>query len=199
MRDGSPMIPGQIELIPERLRITESLGRQPEIWSVFFLLSALLIVSGEEYLPPWIPGALTACGLALAGYSVWRRRNRTVLVNAGESVAVYRKGQLDLTLTRNDIVLKKPPLIVALHFGIGLGLSGVIFTAVAIACMADHGGVSADSLLILTAGLALLASFGSAAFVWFCFAHLAIPLRNSRLMAEETLLITRSQLQDLLA
>ena len=44
-----------------------------------------------------------AIGLSLAGYEIWRRRNRTVLVKDGEQIAVYRKGRLDLILAPSEI------------------------------------------------------------------------------------------------
>ncbi|MGA7643098.1 MAG: hypothetical protein WBW56_12935, partial [Syntrophobacteraceae bacterium] len=103
------MVPDRIEHVPEHQKFIEPLGGQWGIWGSFFIVVAYLILDTRKGAPlsiQWeISGISGAIGLCLAGYEIWRRRNRTVLVKDGEQIAVYRKGRIDLILAPNEITL----------------------------------------------------------------------------------------------
>ena len=119
-------MPDRIELVPEHQKFIETLGWQWGIWGSFCLFLALLIMApwkGPPLSMQWEISAISgATGLCLAGYEIWRRRNRTVLVKDGEQIAVYRKGRLDLIIAPREIILVKTGLDIILEVGIGLEL-----------------------------------------------------------------------------
>lgn len=196
------MVPDRIEHVPEHQKFIETLGGQWGIWGSFFIFLALLIMApwkGPPLPMQWqISGISGAIGLCLAGYEIWRRRNRTVLVKAGEQIAVYRKGCLDLILAPSEIILVKAGLQIILEVGVGLGAFAVLFTAIGIMeFFKNMQGSIVDSLLIMLPGLTCRASLVSAARTMFTCAHLRVPIKNRWLMAEETVLLPTSGMQEL--
>ena len=139
-----------------------------------------------------------AIGLSLAGYEIWRRRNRTVLVKDGEQIAVYRKGRLDLILASSEIIQVKAGLQIILQVGVGLGAFAVLFTVIGIMeFFRNMQGNIVDSLLIMLLGLTCGASLVSAAWTRFACAHLRVPIKDGWFMAEETVLLPISRMQEL--
>lgn len=187
--------------MPERGKVVETLGWQPGIWGALFLVTAFLIVvsAGRPLLLiEWqISGGAAVLGLSLAGYEVWRRRNRTVLVKDGGHIAVFRKGRLDLTISPDEIRIVKAELLIMLKVGVPLGACAAAFTAIGIMGILEAEALNADNLIILSLGLACGASLVSAAWTRFFRVHLRVPVRGSRWLAEETVLVPFSRLKEL--
>ncbi|MGO9416635.1 MAG: hypothetical protein ACLP51_16070 [Syntrophobacteraceae bacterium] len=196
------MVPDRIENVPEHQKFIEPLGGQWGIWGSFFIVVAYLILDTRKEAPlsiQWeISGISGAIGLCLAGYEIWRRRNRTVLVKDGEQIAVYRKGRIDLILAPNEITLAEAGLHIILQVGGGLGVCAVLFTAIGITeFFRNMQGNIADYLIILMMGLTCWASLFATAWTRFACAHLRVPIKNGRLMVEETVLLPSSRMQEL--
>jgi len=191
----------QLMHVPERHKVVETLGWQPGIWGGFFIVEACLFSLACKWplttLEWEILGGSTALGLGLVGYEVWRRRNRTVLVRDGEHIAVFRRGILDLSLAPREITHVKAGLDIMLKVGVPLAVCMVIFTALGIMGLLRDKAVAADNLIILSLGLACGASLASAAWTRFSFAHLRVPIKGSRWLAEETVLVPSSRLREL--
>lgn len=198
----NPAPPNSAELLltPDHRKVVETLGLQPGIWGALFLAVACAFAfhgSGPSGREAWIwvaiPGAL---GLALAGYEVWRRGNRTVLVRMGERIAVYRRGHFDLMVAPAEIATEKMPLHVMLKIGVPLGLAGVIFSAIGIVELSRRRSWAIDDLLILYMGLTCWASLASALWIRFSCRNLRVPIKGSRWLAEETVLVDPSRLRE---
>jgi len=188
--------------VPERCRVAETLGWQPGIWGVLFLLVACVFGlggKGPTTAVEWaISGSSAALGLGLTGYEAWRRRNRTVLVKDGERIAVFRKGRLDLVIDPGEVTLVKAELFVMLRVGVPLGLAAVLFTSIGIVSVMRDEPVT-DGLVILSLGVACWASLASAAWTRSACRHLRVPIKGSRWLAEETVLVPRSRMKELFA
>lgn len=188
-----------IDLVPEHRRVVETLGWQPGIWGCFFIVVGCLFAL--ECKPPlsvleWeILGLLAAAGLGLAAWELRRRKARTVLVRDGEFISVYHKGRLDSTVDPEDITLIKADLPVMLKIGAPLALCAVGFTAVGLIMLLRDRAADAGSLSVLALGLASGASFACAAWTRFFRCHLRVPVKGSWWQAEETVLVTPSQLK----
>jgi hypothetical protein len=191
----------QLMHIPERQKVVETLGWQPGIWGGFFIVEACLFSLACKWpltaLEWEILGVSTALGLVLVGYEVWRRRNRTVLVRDGKHIAVFRKGLLDLTLAPNEITRVKAGLVIMLEIGVPLGACAIIFATIGITGLLRDKAVTADNLMILFLGLACGASLASAVWTRFSCAHLWVPIKGSRWLAKETVLVPSSRLKEL--
>ncbi len=140
---------------------------------------------------------MAAAGLGLAGYDLWRRKNCTVLVRDGEYIAVYRKGRLDLTLAPEEIGLEKADPVVMLKVGLPLAVCAVGFTVIGIMMLLRDRIVDAGSLSILALGFACGASLACAAWTRFRRCHLRVPVKGSRWLAQETVLVPPSRLKEL--
>lgn len=195
------MVLDSIEHVPEHQKVVETLGAQWGIWGAFFIAVVCLIAlpAKRSLLPvEWeILGVSGALGLGLAGYEIWRRRNRTVLVKDGEGIAVFRKGRLDLTVAPGEIKQVKAGLPLMLKVGAGLGMCAAIFTAIGMmGLLRDKKGI-ADNLIILFMGFTCWASLIAAAWTRFSCAHLRVPIKGGRLLVEETVLVPSSRLKEL--
>lgn len=177
----------------------EILGWQPGIWGALFLLVACMFVlpgKGPSIaLEWWISGVSAALGLVLAGYEVWRRRNRTVLVREGGQIAVFRRGRRDMILDPGEISVEKADIVLMLKIGIPLAVCAAMFGGVGVMGLLRDEAAKADNLMILCLGLACGASLLSAAWTRFSCAHLRVPVRGSRWLAEETVLVPPSRLK----
>ena len=193
--------PEQLVFVPEHRRVVETLGLQPGIWGCFFVVVGCLFAL--ECKPPlsvleWeILGFLAVAGLGLAAWELVRRRARTVLVRDGEYIAVYRKDRLDMTLDPEDISLVKADILVMLKVGVPLGVCAVGFTVIGLTMLLRDRSMDAGSLSALALGLACGTSFACAVWTSFRRCHLRVPVRGSRWLAEETVLVTPSQLKRL--
>ena len=191
----------QLIYTPERYEVVETLGWQPGIWGALFIVVAFLFAfPAKSFLSAIelvISGASAVLGLCLTGYEVHRRRNRTVLVRDSESIAVFRKGRLDMTLASGEIIIVKAGPVIMLKIGIPLGVCAAAFAAIGIIGILRDKAVNADNLIILSLGLACGASLASAAWTRFSFAHLRVPVKGSRWLAEETVLVPNSRLKEL--
>lgn len=191
----------QLVYVPEHRRVTEAPGWQPGIWGCFFIVVGLFIAL--ECKPPlsvleWeILGSLAAAGLGLAAWEFRRRRGRSVLVRDGERIAVYRKGRLDMVLDPGDIRLVKADLVVMLKVGVPLLVCAIGFTAIGVVMLLRDRTVDAGSLSSLALGLACAASLASAAWTRFYRCQLRVPVKGSWWLAEETVLVSPSQLKEL--
>ncbi len=187
--------------VPERRRVGESLGLQPGIWGALFILVACVFGlggNGPSNAVEWaISASSAALGLGLIGYEVRLRRNRTVLVRDGEQIAVFRKGRLDLILAPDAITRVTAGLSVMLQIGVPLGSCAAVFTAIGVSGLVRDSSGTADNLVILSLGLACGASLASAAWTRFSFCHLRVPVKDSRWLAEETVLIPLSRMKEL--
>jgi len=174
---------------------------QPGIWGALFLLVACLLAlggAGHANAGEWQISAVSAAlGLGLTGYEVWRRKNRTVLVKDGELIAVFRKGRLDLVLAPGAVTRVKAGPVLMLQVGIPLGLCAAAFTSIGILGLLRDGSGTGDSLAILALGLGCGASLASAAWTRFSCWHLRVPVKGSRWLAEETVLVPRSRIREL--
>lgn len=191
----------QLALVPEDRRVVETMGWQPGIWGCFFMIVGLSFAL--ECKPPlsaleWeILGSLGAAGLGLAAWEFRRRRGRSVLVRDGGRIAVYRRGRLDMVLDREDIRLVKADLVVMLKVGVPLLVCAIGFTATGLVMFSRDRILDAGSLSSLALGLACGASLTSAAWTRFRRCHLRVPVKGSWWLAEETVLVSPSQLREL--
>ena len=195
------MVPDRIEHVPEHQKFIETLGWQWGIWGSFFIILALLIMApwkGPPLSMQWEISAISgAIGLCLAGYEIWRRRNRTVFVKDGEQIAVYRKGNLDVIVAPREIIQVKTGLEIILEVGVGLGAFAVLFTAIGIMeFFRNRQGSIVDCLLIMLPGLTCGASLVSAAWTIFGCAHLRVPIKGRRFTAQETVLLPASRMHE---
>jgi predicted membrane protein len=198
------LIADQLALLPERLQFATRFGWQPTIWGALLLAVAATIAPRHPLAATALEGELTAAagvaGLLLIGYEIWRRRNRTVLVKDGGQIAVYRKRSFDFRVEIEDITPgAKPPLFIMMKIGVPLALAGVFLSALGIDMLLRERRLSADALLVLCFGLACLASLVSAAWVHFRYTHLSVPVRVSRLKANETVRLKPAEAAELLA
>jgi hypothetical protein len=190
----------QLKYIPKRDMVAETFGWQPGIWGALFIATACVFVPhGDKSLHDalWLifgPSALL--GLVLIGYEIWRRRNRTVLVKNGESISVFRKGLLDLTLAPIEITRIKTDFHTTLMIGVPLGVCTVLFAAIGIANILRNEVQSNDNMLILFLGLVCGASLASAAWTNFFCSHLRVPIKGSK-WKEESVLVKSSRLKEL--
>jgi len=202
MARGAGSATEQLNTVPAQMQFAERLGWQPAIWGALLLLVAAAFVprrAAPAATIEWeIAGVCALVGLLLLGYEIRRRRNRTVLVRDGGQIAVYRKGRLDLVLAREEIRQGvKPGLILMLKVGVPLAVCGAGLCGVALTGLMRNPKHDSDSLLILVSGLACWASLTSAAWVQFRYVHLRVPVRGSKLMAEETVLLSPAQGEEL--
>jgi hypothetical protein len=195
------MVLDDIELIPEQQKVAEALGGQYGIWGAFFIaVACLMTVPGGGPTVPliWvIAGSSGVLGLGLSGYEIWRRRNRTVLVRDGDHIAVFRKGSLDLILTPDEITLVKPGLALMLKIAVCLGMVALMFTAIGIRGLLQDQEGGVDHVIILSLGLTAGFSLAAAARTRFFFRHLGVPIKGSRWLAEETVLVPSRLLKEL--
>ncbi|MCJ7663887.1 MAG: hypothetical protein MUO24_06565 [Desulfobacterales bacterium] len=191
----------QLIHVPERHKVVETLGWQPGIWGGLFIVVGCLFSLNCKWpltaLEWEILGPSTALGLGLVGYEVWRRRNRTVLVRDGEHIAVFRRGLLDLTIAPSEITRVQAGLDIMLKVGVPFGVCAIIFTTLGIMGLLRDKAVTADNLIILSLGLACWASLASAAWTRFSCAHLWVPIKGSKWLAKETVLVPSSRLKEL--
>jgi hypothetical protein len=191
----------QLIQCPERHKVVETLGWQPGIWGTFFIAAAcLLILPARRPLISleWqMAGGSALIGVILVAYELRRRRNRTVLVREGANIKVFRKGRLDLTLTPGEITIVNADIVTMLKIGLPLGLSAALFSAIGITGILKSGALTVDDLIILCLGLACGASLASAAWTRFTCSHLRVPIKGSRWLVEETILVPASRLKEL--
>lgn len=182
----------QLSYVPERYQVVETFRWQPGIWGVLFIFVACVLVLTSTWPLTaiiWeisVPSA--ALGFVLVSYEFWRRKNPTVLVKDGELIAVFRKGHLDLTLAPCEIKHMKAGLDIMIKIGIPLGACAVAFIFVGVLC---------KDPITMALGLACGASLASAAWTRFSCAHLRVHIKDSRWLAEETVLIPSSRLKEL--
>jgi len=188
-----------LELVPECRRVPETFGLQPGIWGSALILSGILIA-------PWslgphavaqiaIPAFLLTLGMALTGYEIRRRRNRTVLVKDDERFAIYRKGRLDRILVPGEIRTIEADFVSMLQIGIPLGLAGLLFTVLGIDVSVRDKSLR-EGGVILSFGVACWASLASAAWTRYACRHLRIPVRGKKWF-EESVLVHRSRIREL--
>ncbi len=92
----------------------------------------------------------------------------------------------------------KTGLDIILEVGVGLGAFAVLFTAIGIMeFFRDRQGSIVDCLLIMLPGLTCGASLVSAAWTIFACAHLRVVIKGRRFMAQETVLLPTSRMQEL--
>ena len=100
--------PPQQTLVPRNELVVGSLGWQFGTWGAFLVIvAAWMSVQSDNALGLKRPVTLVALvgGLAMIGYELRRRRNRTALCVRGPAVGIYRGGALALAATRDQIVL----------------------------------------------------------------------------------------------
>jgi hypothetical protein len=194
-------VPDLLFHIPEQDKFVETFGWQPGIWGGFCLVSAILfaIPAQSPFLPLalWITAGAAFAGFCLTGYEVRRRRNRTVLVIDSGKIAVYRHGALDLVLELAEVTVVRADLVTMVKIGVPLAIAALLFAAIGVIGLLRDEAAVIDNLIILSLGLACFGSLASAAWTRFRCAHLRVPLKGSRWMAEETVLIPVSRLPEL--
>ena len=84
-----------------------------------------------------------------------------------------------------------------LRIGIPLGACGLAFTLIGIMVLMREKAVSSDSLIILSLGIVCWVSLAGAAWTRFSYTHLRVPVKGSRWLAEETVLIPNARLNEL--
>jgi hypothetical protein len=192
-----------LDHIPESLKVTKTFGFQWGIWGGFLIVVLCLMLAGSTGLPGVfqieIYVSLLVVGGSFIAWELVRRRNPTVLVRQGGMVGVYRKGRCDIVVACEQIRCEKIDLVIVLKIGAPLLICTVLFVAVAAAIIQDEKRITADTVIMLSFGLALGASLASAAWTTFFRKHLRVPVKGSRWLAEETVLVTREQCRDLLS
>ncbi len=139
-----------------------------------------------------------AGGVSIA-WETMRRRHPTVLVRQDGMIAVYRKRYGDAVVSRDRVRCERIDLIIIVKVGVPLLMCTILFTAIAVAIMGDEKRITAETLILLSFGLALGASLVSAAWTTFFRKHLRVPVEGSRWIAEQTVLVTREQCKRLFA
>ncbi|MEN6465116.1 MAG: hypothetical protein ABFD62_08050 [Syntrophaceae bacterium] len=181
--------------------MVETLGWQPGIWGGFFLVTGILILS-ESRLPLStvkleLLGVVFFVGVVLACWQMMMHRNRTVLVRDNGLIQVFRKRRFDMALDPEEIGLEKADFILMLKIGVPLLMCAAIFIAVGGTMVWEDKTANADNLCILALGVASGASLVSASWTRFFRRHLRVPVKNSRWLAEETVLVSPSQYRHL--
>jgi len=190
-----------LDYVPEHRRVVETLGWQPGIWGGFFLVVGILILS-ESRLPLStvtleLLGVVFFVGVVLACWQIRMHRNRTVLVRDNGVIEVFRKRRLDMVVDPEEIGLEKADFILMLKIGIPLLMCAAIFIGVGGTMLWEEKKANADIFCILSLGLASGVSLASAAWTRFFRRHLRVPVKNSRWLAEETVLVSPSQYRHL--
>lgn len=187
--------------IPEHHKVTETLGWQPGIWGAFFLVVGCLFAFECKWplkILEWeIIGILAVPGFVLVGYEIWRRRNRTVLVKESGRILVFRKGGLDITVAPEEVRREEADLSVMLKIAIPLGLCMIGFTAIGIIDLIRERAADAGTLSMLSLGITCGLSLASAVWTRYFRCNLRVPVRGSKWLAEETVLVTPAQLKEL--
>jgi drug/metabolite transporter (DMT)-like permease len=140
-----------------------------------------------------ILGALFFVGIALALWQAFMHRNRTVLVREDGLIQVFRKRRLDMVVAAQDIRLEKADIIVMVKIGAPLAIAATLFLAVGITMLWRERTIDSGTLSVLALGVASGVSLASAAWTTFFRRHLRVPVRNSRWLAEETVLLSAGQ------
>jgi hypothetical protein len=186
-----------LDYVPEDRRVVGTLGWQAGIWAAFFLLVGCFILAGSKSPPGLVMmeilGAVFFVGLALALGQAFMHRNRTVLVRQDGLIQVFRKRRLDMVLSAEDIRLEKADIIVMLKIGAPLAIAAALFLAVGITMLWRERTIDSGTLSVLALGVASGVSLASAAWTTFFRRHLRVPVRNSRWLAEETVLLSARQ------
>jgi hypothetical protein len=190
-----------LDYVPEHRRVVETLGWQPGIWGGFFLVVGILILS-ESRLPLstitlQLLGVVFFVGVILACWQMAMHRNRTALVRDNGLIQVFRKRRLDMVVDPEEIGLEKADFVLMLKIGVPLLMCAAGFIAVGGTMLWEGKRANADNLCILALGLASGASLASASWTRFFRRHLRVPVKNSRWLAEETVLVSPSQYRHL--
>lgn len=188
-----------LDYVPEDRRMVESLGWQPGIWASFFLLVGSIILA-ESKSPPdlvmmEILGVVFFAGLALALWQAVMHRNRTVLVRQDGMIQVFRKRRLDMVVAAQEIRLEKVNIVAIVKIGAPLAIAAALFLALGLAMLWKDRAANSGSLSALALGLVSTASLVSAFWTRFFRRHLLVPVRKSRWLAEETVLLSVKQLK----
>ncbi|HNT44703.1 MAG TPA: hypothetical protein PKN85_09580 [Syntrophorhabdaceae bacterium] len=186
-----------LDYVPEDRRVAESLGWQPGIWASFFLLVGCIILA-ESKSPPdlvmmEILGVVFFAGLVLALWQAVMHRNRTVLVRQDGMIQVFRKRRLDMVVAAQEIRLEKVDIVAIIKIGAPLAIAAALFLALGLAMLWKDRAANSGSLSALALGLVSTASLASAFWTRFFRRHLLVPVRNSRWLAEETVLLSVKQ------
>ena len=192
-----------LDHVPESLKVTETFGFQWGIWGGFLIVVLCLMFAGSTGVPTVfqveIYVSLLVVGGSFIAWELRRRLNPTVLVKQGGTIGVYRKGGCDIVVACGQIRCEKIDLVIVLKIGAPLLICTVLFAAVAVAIIQDEKKITADTMIILSFGLSLGASLACAAWTTFFRKHLRVPVKGSRWLAEETVLVTGEQCRELLS
>jgi hypothetical protein len=177
--------------------VVENLGWQPGIWASFFLVLSLFLIAECSVSPTLFTmealGVVLFVGLALALWQVAMHRRRTVLVRDGGMIQVFRKRRLDMVLAEEKIRLVRVDIVVMMKVGAPLLIAAALFFAVGITMLWRDGMIDPGALGVLALGVTAAASLASACWTIFFRRHLRVPVRNSRWIAEETVLVSPRQ------
>lgn len=192
-----------LDHIPESRRITGTFGFQGGTWGIFFIVVLILMLAGSGKPPTLFEMEIyIVLFIAGAGSIAWetaRRRHPTVLVEQDGMIAVYRKRYGNIVVSRDRVRCEKVDLIIIIKIGAPLLMCTILFTAIAVAIIGDEKRITAETLILLSFGLALGASLMSAAWTTFFRKRLLVPVEGSRWIAEQTVLVPRGQCKRLFA
>jgi len=180
--------PIRIELIPNEQKVVESLGLQPAIFGALLIIVASVFPLVDSHDRGDIENAILAvmgvCGLGLLYYELRRRRNKAVLVRAGDVIALFRGRVLIRTCRPEEIKSHHMPLATFLTIFIPILLFAVGFFLFAVIDTLEPGYRMLNALCCL----AMLAS--SASFFWtrfFCD-ELLLPGRKKQFFLDTVLI-----------
>jgi len=140
-----------------------------------------------------ILGVVFFAGLVLALWQAVMHRNRTVLVRQDGMIQVFRKRRLDMVVAAQEIRLEKVDIVAIIKIGAPLAIAAALFLALGLAMLWKDRAANSGSLSALALGLVSTASLASAFWTRFFRRHLLVPVRNSRWLAEETVLLSVKQ------
>jgi len=186
-----------LDCVPEDRRVVETLGWQPGIWASFFILVGCFILA-ECTLPPdlftmEVLGVVFFAGFVLAAWQMTMHRNRTVLVRDNGQIQVFRKGRLDIVVAGEEIGLEKADFVAMIKIGAPLAVAAALFLALGITMLWKDRTIDSGSLSVLALGVTSGGSLASASWTRFFRRHLRVPVKNSRWLAEETVLVSSQQ------
>lgn len=186
-----------LDYVPEDRRVVETLGWQPGIWASFFILVGCFILA-ECRLPPGlftmeVLGVVFFAGFVLAAWQMNMHRNRTVLVRDNGQIQVFRKRRLDMVVAGEEIRLEKADFVAMIKIGAPLSVAAALFLALGITMLWKDRAIDSGSLSALALGVTSGVSLASGFWTSFFRRHLRVPVKNSRWLADKTVLVSPQQ------
>lgn len=112
--------------------------------------------------------------MLFAGYELWRRSNRTVLVALGTSIGVYRKGSLNVVIRRDQMTPYELRALHTVRYLLAPGIVGPYLVFFGLRSLAGSRGDMA-SLWLVASGVYVAALAASIVWTRIVCKHFHIP------------------------